>query len=305
MIKEVGRLNIDELKHLDAQVEKIFRNMDKDKVALATKQITELGNTANYFVREELGKRLATYTGKGNLDKLCGDLLEDFIYGVRATGLFYFYYKYQNSPEHIIKTLEKTIESVPWETETICHDLWRKFPDAMREYMPLWAESDNEKKRSISMHGMENIAAKNPQYILTFVGKLLDDESEEVQKKISHVLIQVGRIRPIQCYTNVRRWLLDADERRVNTIWQTMKKLANIFTQKSHREKSHEFMNITQKVVLEWKSDPNPNVANMGAKLASIIHVRNKANNPNPPSHQNSNPKNQNQKKRFKPRHAR
>lgn len=33
------------------------------------------------------------------------------------------------------------------------------------------------------MHGMEYIAAKNPQYVLTFVGRLLDDEDEEVQKK--------------------------------------------------------------------------------------------------------------------------
>ncbi len=89
MIKEVGRLNIDDYKLLDAQVEKIFRNMDKGKDTLAIKQITDLGNTANYFVREELGKRLATYTGEGNLDQVCGDLLGDFIYGIRATGLLF------------------------------------------------------------------------------------------------------------------------------------------------------------------------------------------------------------------------
>ena len=58
MIKEVGRLNIDDYKVLDAQVEKIFRNLDKKNPDLAVKQIMELGNTANYFVREELGKRL-------------------------------------------------------------------------------------------------------------------------------------------------------------------------------------------------------------------------------------------------------
>lgn len=278
MIKEVGRLNIDDFKHLDAQVEKIFRNLDKGKEALATKQISELGNTANYFVREELGKRLATYQGEGKLDEICGDLLTNFIYGLRATGLFYFYNKYHDNPEHIIKTLEKTFESVPWESETICYELWKKYSDAMREFMPLWAESDNEKKRAISMHGMENIATKNPQYILSFVGKLLDDESEEVQKKISHILTQVGRVRPIQTYASVRRWLLDADDKRIHTIWQTMKKLANIFTQKSHRDKSQEFMMITQKVVTEWKNDPNTNVSIMGTKLASIIHMRSKAN---------------------------
>jgi 3-methyladenine DNA glycosylase AlkC len=278
MIKEVGRLNIDDYKTLDAQVEKIFRNIDKKKDELAIKQINELGNTANYFVREELGKRLAVYNGKGNLDKICGDLLEDFIYGVRATGLFYFYYKYQDSPEHIIKTLEKTYESVPWESETICFELWKRYPDAMREHMPLWAESDNEKKRSISMHGMENIAAKNPQYVLMFISKLLDDESEEVQKKISHILTQVGRVRPIQTYTNVKRWLVDADENRFHTIWQTLKKLANIFTQKSKRERGNDFISITQRTVAEWKKDKNPNVQNMGNKLGSIIRMRHKAN---------------------------
>ncbi|MDD2423989.1 MAG: DNA alkylation repair protein [Candidatus Cloacimonetes bacterium] len=278
MIKEVGRLNIDDYKVLDAQVEKIFRNLDKKNPDLAVKQIMELGNTANYFVREELGKRLAVYTGKGNLDKICGDLLEDFIYGVRATGLFYFYYKYQDSPEHIIKTLEKTFETVPWESETICFELWKSFPDAMREHMPLWAESPNEKKRAISMHGMENIAAKNPQFVLMFIGKLLDDDSEEVQKKISHILTQVGRVRPIQTYTNVRRWLIDADEARFHTIWQTLRKLANIFTQKSKRERGGDFMSITQRTVLEWKKDSNPNVQNMGNKLGSVVRMRNKAN---------------------------
>ncbi len=278
MIKEVGRLNIDDYKILDAQVEKIFRNLDKKNPELAIKQIMELGNTANYFVREELGKRLAVYTGKGNLDKICGDLLEDFIYGVRATGLFYFYYKYQDSPEHIIKTLEKTFETVPWESETICFELWKRFPDAMREHMPLWAESPNEKKRAICMHGMENIAAKNPQFVLMFIGKLLDDESEEVQKKISHILTQVGRVRPIQTYTNVRHWLMDADDARFHTIWQTLRKLANIFTQKSNRDRGGDFMSITQRTVLEWKKDKNPNVQNMGNKLGSVVRMRNKAN---------------------------
>jgi 3-methyladenine DNA glycosylase AlkC len=278
MIKEVGRLNKDDYKLLDAQVEKIFRNLDKGKDTLAIKQITDLANTANYFVREELGKRLAAYTGTGNLDEVCGDLLTDFIYGIRATGLFYFYFKYEDNPQRIIQTLEKTYETVPWESETICFELWKRFPDAMREHMPLWAESDNEKKRAISMHGMESIAAKNPQFVLAFLSRLLDDDSEEVQKKISHILTQVGRVRPIQTYTNVRRWLLEADEVRFNTIWQTLKKLANIFTQKSKKDNSGDFISISQRTVADWKKDSNPNVQNMGNKLGSVFHMRNKAN---------------------------
>jgi 3-methyladenine DNA glycosylase AlkC len=276
MIKEMGRLNLDDFKYLDASAEKIFRNVEKGKIALAEKQISEIGNTANYFVREELGKRLAQYEGNGEMDEICARLLDDFIYGVRATGLFYFYYKHQSHPEIIVKTIEKTFESVPWESETICFEMWKRAPEVMKEYMPHWAQSPNEKKRAISMHGMENIAAKHPQYILTFVSNLLDDESEEVQKKISHILTQVGRQRPLQCYNNVRRWLIDADDRRIRTIWQTMKKLANIFTQKSKRDKSSDFINITQRTVQEWRNDPNPNVSNMGAKLAGIIHSKKK-----------------------------
>ncbi len=276
MIKEVGRLNIDDYKFLDASVEKIFRNVEKGKNSLAEKQIVEIGNTANYFVREELGKRLALYSGNGEMDDICNGLLEHFIYGVRATGLFYFYYKHQASPEKIIMTIEKTFESVPWESETICLEMWKKHPEVMKEYMLIWAQSDNEKKRAMSMHGMENIAARHPQYILTFLSHLLDDESEEVQKKISHILTQVGRQRPLQCYNNVRRWLIDADEKRARTIWQTLKKLANIFTQRSKREKSNEFISITQRTVTEWRNDPNPNVSSMGAKLAGIINQKRK-----------------------------
>lgn len=276
MIKEVGRLNIDDYKFLDASVEKIFRNVEKGKSSLAEKQIVELGNTANYFVREELGKRLALYTGNGEMDEICNKLLEHFIYGVRATGLFYFYYKHQSNPEKIVKTIEKTFESVPWESETICFEMWKKAPEVMKENMPLWAESDNEKKRAISMHGMESIANRNPQYVLTFVARLLDDESEEVQKKVSHILTQVGRQRPLQCYNNVRRWLIDGDAQRINTIWQTLKKLANIFTQRSKRDKSNDFINITQRIVAEWRNDSNQNVATMGAKLSGIINNKRK-----------------------------
>jgi len=280
MIKEVGRLNIDDYKFLDAAVEKIFRNVEKGKNSLAEKQIIELGNTANYFVREELGKRLANYGGNGEMDDICNKLLEHFIYGVRATGLFYFYYKHQDHPEIIVKTIEKTFESVPWESETICFEMWKKAPEVMKEYMPFWAESDNEKKRAMSMHGMENIASRHPQYVLAFLSKLLDDESEEVQKKISHILTQVGRQRPLQCYNNVRRWLIDGDEQRNHTLWQTMKKLANILGQRSNRDKSNDFINVTQRIVGEWRNDPNPNVASMGSKLSGIINI--KKNNKNP-----------------------
>ncbi|HOH46691.1 MAG TPA: DNA alkylation repair protein [Candidatus Cloacimonadota bacterium] len=274
MIKSMGRLNIDDYKIMDAHVDKIFKNLDKGKNSLATKQILEMANTANYFVREELGKRLATYPGKGELDSIMAEMLEDLLYGVRATALFYFYYKRQDAPEVIIKTLEKTYKSVPWESETICFEMWKRAPEIMREQMSWWADSPDENKRAMAMHGMENIASRNPQYILTFVSRLLDDESEEVQKKISHILTQVARQRPLQCYTNIRRWLTEADEKRVRTIWQTMKKLVNIYGQRSNRDKSQDFINFTQRTITEWKQDSNPKVQQMGHRLSQIINKK-------------------------------
>ncbi len=271
MIKEVGRLKLDEFKLMDAHVDKIFKNLDRDKEDLAEKQIFELGNTTNYFVREELGKRLALYEGSGPLSAICSRMLEHRLYGIRATALFYFFYKHQSDPEVIVKTLDKTYESVPWESETICFEMWKKSPEVMKEYMPLWAQSDNEKKRAMSLHGMENIAPKNPQYILTFIGKLLEDESEEVQKKISHILTQVGRQRPLQTYSNIRRWLLDADENRVKTIWTTLRKLASIYTQRNMRDKSHDFLNVSRRVIQEWKADSHPNVVQMGNRLGQLL----------------------------------
>jgi len=271
MIKEMGRLNLDDYKIMDAQVEKIFKSLDKGKRDQAIKLIEEMGNTANYFVREEMGKRLATYQGKGPLDEICAEMLDDFIYGIRATALFYFYYKRQDDPRVIVKTLEKTVETVPWESETICFELWKNYPEAMKEEMPHWAMSPSENKRSMSMHGMENIADKNPQYILTFIGRLLDDESEEVQKKIGHILTQVGRQRPLQTYANIRRWLVGASEERVDAIWQTLRQLGSIFSQKNQRDKGFDFMNVTRRVIQEWKNDPDPNVAQMSNRLGQLL----------------------------------
>ncbi|HOD18043.1 MAG TPA: DNA alkylation repair protein [Candidatus Cloacimonadota bacterium] len=272
MIRQVGRLTNDDFKLMDAHVEKIFKALDKGSSELAEKKILEMANTPNYFTREELGKRLATYKGKGNLDEICSRMLEHRLYGIRATALFYFYYKHQDDPKVIVKIIEKTLETVPWESETIAFELWKRHSDVMKEEMPRWAKSDNAKKRAMSMHGMENIAAKDPAYIMNFINNLLDDESEEVQKKITHVLTQVGRMRPVQCYNAIKGWLQDADEKRIRTIWMTMKKLTNILMQKSRRDKTQDFINITQKTVKEWKSDANPNVAQMGAKLAQIMN---------------------------------
>lgn len=271
MIKEMGRLNSDNYKLMDAHVEKIFKNLDKGNNGIAERQIFELANTANYFVREELGKRLATYEGKGKLDRICGDMLEHNLYGIRATALFYFYFRHQSDAEVIAQTLEKTCESVPWESETICNEMWKKAPEVMQKYMPSWSESDNPKKREMSLHGMENIASQSPQYVLAFIGRMLDDEDEEVQKKISHILVQVGRMRPLQTYASIRRWLLEGDEQRARTIWATLKKLTSIFFQKNMRDKAQEFVSVSRRVAQGWKSESDPAVVQLGHKLGKLI----------------------------------
>ncbi len=274
MIRHIGRLTQDDMKILDEQVEQTFRLLNKGNSTQAETKIMELANTPNYFTREELGKRLAAYEGKAKarLDKICSGMLEHKLYGIRATALFYYYYTRQEDPCVIIKIIEKTIETVPWESETIALDMWKYHSEVMKEQMPLWAKSDNEKKRAMSMHGMENIAGKDPAYVMNFISGLLDDPGEEVQKKIIHVLTQVGRMRPVQCYAAIKTWLQDADEKRIRTVWMTMKKLANILMQRSKRDKTHDFINVTQKTVKEWKNDSNPNVAQMGAKLAQIMN---------------------------------
>ena len=271
MIKEIGRLNLDDYKLMDAQVEKIFRNLDKDKIDLARKQITEMANTPNYFVREELGKRLANYDGPGAMEDVCGELLEDHIYGIRATALFYFYYNRRSDPAVIIRILEKTVESVPWESETILFELWKASPDLMKSTMPVWAQSPSAKKRAMSMHGMDNIAIRSPQFVLTFIENLIDDESEEAEDKISHVLTQVGRYRPLHTYVNIRRWLKDGDENRARVLWNTMKKLASLIAQRNRKDQSPEFVSVTQRAIQDWRVDSAPIVSQMGNRLAQII----------------------------------
>jgi 3-methyladenine DNA glycosylase AlkC len=267
MLKAVGRLDTDDVKELDSRVEKILKQLQGGKHDLAKKKIFTLSNTANYFVRDSLGKLLAQYEDTEVMDEICLEMLDHKIYGIRATGLFYFYYKNLQNPRRILTILEKTFETIPWEAESIAFEMWKRNADVMKEIMPLWTASDNEKKRALSMHGMENIAGTDPQYIMNFVGNLIDDQSLEVQKKITHILTQVGRLRPNQCYPHIRQWLLEADDKRIKTIWVSMKKLANILVQRSKRDKSQEFIVVTQKIVKDWKADANPNVAQMGTRL--------------------------------------
>jgi 3-methyladenine DNA glycosylase AlkC len=279
MLKKIGRLDISAQKELVESVGQIFNYWDKGNAEKGDKLLYEFAKSPNYFVREALGKILLEYRDQARVEDIARTMLEDKTYFIRATGLFYFYFKHFTEPEKIIGVLDATYDSVPWETESILFEMWKRYPNVMKREMMHWAESDNERKRALSFHGMENLAPRDPVYVMEFINRTIDDPSEEVQKKITHILTQVARSRPAEAYPYVREWLSTGDEQRMKTLWVSMKKLANIVVQKSKREKSQEFIMLTHRTIADWRHDDNRNVATMGSKLTGILKNRNNANN--------------------------
>ncbi len=274
MLKDIGRLETSTLKEIDANLEEIFDLLDKgtkQSKAKAVKLLNGYAKSPNYFIREYMGKAMVKYKNIELMSEICDDMLKHKFYGIRATGLFYYYNLYSNDPVKILDIVGKTFESVPWEVESIINDMWKRFPKVMKERMLVWLESESEKQRALSFHGMENIAHRDPLYIMDFINKAIDDESMEVQKKITHILTQVARSRPADCYPFIHEWLTNANERRLKTLWVSMKKLANIVIQKSKRDKTQEFIMLTQRTIQDWKSDSNKNVSSMGQRLYHII----------------------------------
>jgi len=271
MIKSIGRLNLDDYKLIDSQVEKIFVCLSKDKIEEATELITAMANTQNYFVREELGKRLANYEGPGAMKEVCAKLLDDHIYGIRATALFYFYYSNIDNPEVLLHILSKTVETVRWESEHIIEELWKSHPELMRREMPQWALSPSPKKRAMSMHGMNKIALDSPQFVLMHLEKLVDDEDPEVQEKFVKILIQVGRHRPQHAYTNIYRWLKSGSEDRARLLRDAVKVLVSIVARREREEQSNDFWAVTKKAVSDWRKDPSPLVSQMGNRLQQLL----------------------------------
>ena len=270
-MNEIGRLVIEDRKELNAIISKIEKHLDKSKVNLAEKKLVETSKTPNYFVREYLGKNLTKIEHEDELIKIAEHMLEHKIYGVRATAVFYLYNIYIEDTNKVFEILEKTFDSVPWEVESIINDMWKKIPDIMKEKMQSWVESENPQKRSLSFHGMENISRSDPNFIMDFISKVIDDDTIEVQKKITHILTQVARVNPVIVFPYIREWLSDANEKRIKTIWVSMKKLANIVIQRNRRERSEEFILLTQQTISDWKNDENDNISQMGERLYRII----------------------------------
>ncbi|MBN2460301.1 MAG: DNA alkylation repair protein [Candidatus Cloacimonetes bacterium] len=271
MLSKIGRLDAESKKELENILNSIYELMDKGKKEKAEKELIRLAATPNYFIREFVGKELINYSDQRKILPIVKRMIEHKIYGVRATALFYYYQRFLNDAESLLDILKDTFESIPWEVESIINEMWKRFPDFMKERMKIWVKSDNSKKRALSFHGMENIAQSDPNYIMDFIGQAIDDDTMEVQKKITHILTQVARVNPIVVFPYIREWLCEANEKRIKTIWVSMKKLANIVIQRNRREKSQEFVILTQQTINDWIRDDNENVAKMGEKLSHII----------------------------------
>ncbi len=271
MLSKIGRLDAESRKELDGLIAQIFDLLDQGKEKKAEKKLIGISATPNYFIREYLGKELIKYNDQKKIYPVIKKMISDRIYGVRATALFYYNQKFREDPDKILNILEDTFDSIPWEAESIINEMWKHYPDKMKAKMSSWVESEHSKKRALSFHGMENIAQSDPGFIMNFISKAIDDDTMEVQKKITHILTQVARANPIIVYPYIREWLSEANDKRIKTIWVSMKKLANIVVQKNRREKSQEFVLLTQQTINDWLNDENENVAKMGSKLSHII----------------------------------
>ena len=270
MVNKIGRLTDREEKELkretSAALEVYMTNKKK-----GTKKLDELAACKNYFGREIVGKTIAQSEQKDEFADMMRDYLNAKNYAKRATALFFFLYYYQKQPEEMIEIVSEYYDSIKWEAENIMDQFWKDYPQLMKQNMLKWIESDDERKRSLSFHGLENFSEKDPHFVMEFITKIIDDESLEVQKKITHTLIQIARSRPAEVYPYVQELLKDADDRRVKTIWVSMKKLANSLKSANSKEKNSDFALLTKNTIKDWRSDKNKKVHIMGDKLFYII----------------------------------
>ena len=272
MLRKIGRLDAEAKKEINTILDEIYGLLQNDDSTKAEKKLYKLCKTPNYFIREYVGNELNVYENQKVIEPILTKMKSHRLYGIRATALFYFYKKYEEQPEEVMGLLEEAYESIPWEAESIINEMWKNYPDLLKKRMKIWITSSAEAKRSLAFHGMENIAYSDPEYIMEFISLAIDDEAMQVQKKITHILTQVARAKPIIVYPYVREWLINASEKRVKTIWVSMKKLANIVAQRSHRDRSQEFVLLTEQTIHDWAEDENENVSTMGKKLEYILN---------------------------------
>lgn len=270
MVKEIGRLTDKEEQELIEETNKTLELVQKDdkkgKAALE-----KLASCKNYFGRLIIAETLAKSPLKEEIAKnFIKKLLSSHNYAKRATALFFFYYYYDGEPEKIIDIVSKYYNDIKWEAENIMDQFWKKYPNLMKQNMLKWIESSDENKRSLSFHGLGNIAPKDPHFAMEFIEKIIDDESIEVQKKITHTIVQLARARPADVYPYLKEWLRDANEKRIKTIWVSMKKLTSSLTSNG-KERNKDFEMLTKETIKDWKRDKNPKISTMGEKLYELI----------------------------------
>ena len=273
MNKDLGRLELRDIRNQDEQLEKIFKFINDQKFEQARANLVKMLSTPNYFIREYIGKKLVEYKDGDMMDQVILMLLGHKVYGVRAATIFYYHKKYQKEPKRMLSLLEMSWGDTPWETEQVLYELWQKHPAIMKKEMIKWAESPFEKQRTLAYHGIETIASGDSIFITSIVEKNLDNESLEIQKKITNVLTHAVRINPAECYSFIREWLTDLSESRKRTLYIVMKKLVSIAMNSHSNNKTprnDEFYLLTMQVIKDWKSDPDKSISSLGEKLVSL-----------------------------------
>lgn len=271
MFKEIGRLEPSDIQKVEDYMGKVFAFLDKSDSNKAISMLTEICNTNNYFLRELVGKLLAKYEDQDKISNIAEQMLNSKVYGLRAAALFYFSNKYFRSPKELITLLEDHYESVPWEIENIIHELWKKNPKTAKDMAFRWIGSKDEQKRLLSFHGLELVIDRDPIFVLDFIGKAIDDSSGEVQKKINHIILQLVKSKPAETYAYIREWLLTGNDQRIKFLVMTLKKIASIYAQKSHKEKTADFTVLTRFVMNDWKSEHNRRLSNVSSKMQQAV----------------------------------
>ena len=263
------------MQDIESEVNKAFALIDEKKDQEAVSLLEELSKSSNYFIRELVGKLMTNYKNTKKMSKIAEDMLTHKMYGIRATAFFFFYNLYIDDPKKIVTLLEESYESVPWEVESIIYEMWRKHLNVMKEMMPEWLKSEIEKKRIISFHGLELIAERDPSFVLDFISRALDDDSLEVQKKVTHILLQVVRSRPAETYPYIREWIMTGSDKRTRTLLMALKKILSIYLQKGLKDKSPDFMTLTKFVIYDWRAEKDRRIAFVGSKLAKMLKQEN------------------------------
>ncbi|HPY95943.1 MAG TPA: hypothetical protein PL063_01880 [Candidatus Cloacimonadota bacterium] len=268
MIKSIGRLEYKEIKMLKERVDEIYDFIIYDGEDRAVRELNNLLNTQNYYVREIVGKHMATYD---NQEKISLFVLQNFtsskIYGVRAAGLFYYWELHKNDPNSLISLLNGFWDNTPWEVEAIILDMWERYPEQTKLQMHSWLDSENPKQRVLAMHGIENLAFTDLEYVYDTIAKHIDDDNEDVIKKISNIVFHVTKNLPENTFPHIRDWLLNAKDVRANTIKSILDKLLEFAIQNKTNEEYNVFRLLLFQVIKDWQLDDNKLLVDIAIKL--------------------------------------